>query len=74
MIIDFSKKPVLFYWSEGATIYWVTSCYKFNIMNILHDLVARSMLKILVKKDMSNRSELNEKNIYQSTSKYPGDS
>ena len=63
MIIDFSKKPVLFYWLEGATIYWVSSCYKFNIM-----------LKVLVKKDMSNRSELHEKNIYQSTSKYPGDS
>ena len=42
------KKPVLFLWLEGATIHWVASGYKFNIMNMWHELGPSSMLKMLV--------------------------
>ena len=32
----------------GSQLSWVASGYKFNIMNIWHELAASSMLKILV--------------------------
>ena len=42
------KERVLFLWLEGATFHWVVVGYKFNIINIWHELAASLMKKVLV--------------------------
>ena len=42
------EKPELFLWLVGVTFHKVGSVYKFNIMNIWHELAANSMQKLLV--------------------------
>ena len=43
MVGWFIKEPVLFLWFEGATFHYVVVGYKFNIMNIWHELAASLM-------------------------------
>ena len=63
---QFIKKPVLFVWLDGATFNWVVVGYKFNIMNIWHELAASLNVKDI---SMSNTMNYMTKDLPKTINK-----